>query len=330
MNVLITGACGYIGSHFTQYMVKNYDYNFFAVDNLTTGRADVLPESVKLYVADLSDHKCIKKIICENKIDAIFHFAGKIIVSESVEKPFYYYSENTFNTASLAEIAEKNGVKYFIFSSTAAVYGEPDENENVSENSITSPRSPYGASKLMSERIIQDICKNSEMKFGLLRYFNVVGASPDLSIGSFNKTGTHLVKKCCDTILGKCDKLFVYGSDYPTVDGTGVRDYIHVCDLVSAHDSVFKYLQNGGSSDIFNVGYSTGFSVMQVIDVASKVSGKNIPYEIKSRRAGDCARVVSCNRKILEKTDWKPVYNDIETMVKHSYLWAKKLNDMDV
>ncbi len=326
-NILITGACGYIGSHFTKLMLESKKYNLFAIDDLSTGVRSSISEKIPLLQTPLENTLEVENFIRKNKIDSIFHFAGKIVVSESVENPYKYYSSNTVNTLNLAKIASDCEVQHFIFSSTAAVYGEPKQNEKVSETSDKNPISPYGKSKLFSENIIADICKSSEMKFAILRYFNVAGASEDLSIGQQTPNPTHLIKMCCNVVLGKAKKLSVFGNDYPTKDGTGIRDYIHVCDLASAHNAVYEYLLNGGDSDYFNIGYGVGYSVMDVIKAFEHVTGRQIDYDIKPRRLGDAACVVSANEKILNKTNWKPTLNDIHTIVKHAYLWDKSISN---
>ena len=325
MNILVTGACGYIGSHFVKMMLERCNHHIFAIDDLSTGIRDSISSKIPLFISSLSDKDAVKRVIIENKIDSIFHFAGKIVVSESVENPYKYYNQNLVNTLNLIQIAGECGVNNFVFSSTAAVYGEPRQNDLVDEDYQKNPISPYGKSKLFSESMIADIARIYGIKYAILRYFNVAGASEDLSIGQQTPNASHLIKMCCNVALGKIDKMYVFGNDYPTKDGTGVRDFIHVCDLVDAHEKVYNYLLSGGDSDIFNVGYGVGFSVMDVICALEHVCGKKISYEIKPRRLGDAACVVSSNKKILNKTDWVPRLNSIDTIVKHSYLWEKKL-----
>ncbi len=327
MNILITGACGYIGSHFVRLAKNIPGFNLFAIDDLSTGKKTSIPESIPLLIEPLENTKAVKAFIAENKIDVIFHFAGKIVVSESVVNPHKYYISNTMNTANLADIAAKNGVEYFIFSSTAAVYGQPKNGEKIKEDDEKNPVSPYGASKLMSERIIADIAKTCDMKYAILRYFNVAGASEDLSIGQETPNATHLFRAVCDTALGLRDSLDIYGNDYSTPDGTGIRDYIHVCDLVSAHYSVLKYIQREKKSEIFNIGYGRGVSVLEAKNAVEKVSGTKIRTEFKPRRPGDCACVISDNTKITSLTDWQPKYRDIKTIAGHAYAWEKKKLD---
>lgn len=327
MNILVTGACGYIGSHFVKYFLRNNridNCSVYAIDNLSTGNKKSIPSSVELLVEDLCNVEKVEKYILEKKIDAIFHFAGKIIVSESVENPYLYYKENTYNTLNLANIAARSGVKYFIFSSTAAVYGQPKEGVLITEDIDTNPISPYGKSKLFSENMIKDICNISSMKYAILRYFNVAGASSDLSIGSFNENSTHLIKICCNVALGKKESVGIFGNDYPTFDGTGIRDYIHIEDLVSAHSEVLNFLMKHNKSETFNIGYGKGFSVLQVIEAFNDVLNRQIPYSFERRRDGDCASVVASVDKIKMSTDWKPQFEDIKKIVESAYKWEEK------
>ncbi len=325
MNILITGACGYIGSHFTNLLSASGERNLFAIDNLSTGFKNSIPGSVELLCCDLENTGNIEDFIRGNKIDAIFHFAGKIIVPESVRNPFLYYTSNTFNTCNLASIAAKSGVKYFIFSSTAAVYSQPPDNRPIDENFQTNPLSPYGASKLMSERIISDIFANKNVKYANLRYFNVAGAALDGSNGQRSPNSAHLIKMCCKAALDKNFILDVFGNDFNTKDGTGVRDYIHVEDLANAHLKIFDYLKNGGVPQVFNVGYGRGHSVFDVIKSVERVSGTKLKYQIKPRRSGDAAEIVSSNKKITSLTSWRPKFDNLDIITKTALDWEKKL-----
>lgn len=325
MNILLTGACGYIGSHVTDLLSSVKECKLFVIDNLSTGFADALDDSVYLAKFDLADGSRVAEFIKEKNIEAIFHFAGKISVPESIENPLYYYANNTVNTLNLLSAAKQGSVKYFIFSSTAAVYAEPSNGEKITENFPVSPKSPYGASKLMSERMITDISAVSGMKYAILRYFNVSGANPEMRLGQRNKGAKHLIKMCCKVLTGEMDYLSIFGNDYPTPDGTGIRDYIHVSDLAQAHVDVLDYLQNDGTSEIFNVGYSRGFSVLEVVRAMEKVSGHKIPLKFEARRPGDCARIISSNDKILAMTKWRPKYDDIEQIVSDSLKWEEKM-----
>ncbi len=325
MNILLTGACGYIGSHVADLLSSIKECKLFVIDDLSTGFADALDDSVYLAKFDLADGIRVAEFIKEKNIEAIFHFAGKISVPESVENPLYYYANNTVNTLNLLSAAKKGAVKYFVFSSTAAVYAEPSNGEKITENFPVSPKSPYGASKLMSERMIGDASSVSGMKFAILRYFNVSGANPEMRLGQRNKGAKHLIKMCCKVLTGETDSLSVFGNDYPTPDGTGIRDYIHVSDLAQAHVDVLDYLRSGGTSEIFNVGYGRGFSVLEVVRAIEEVSGRKIPLKFEARRAGDCARIVSSNDKILAMTKWRPKYDDIKQIVSDSLKWEEKM-----
>ncbi len=330
MNILLTGACGYIGSHVADLLFSAKEHKLFVIDNLATGFADAIDSSIDFANIDLADFDNVMNYIKVNKIEAIFHFAGKISVPESVEKPAYYYANNTANTLNLLSAAGKGNVKYFVFSSTAAVYAEPSDGEKITETSMVGPKSPYGASKLMSERMIRDVSLANNMKFAILRYFNVSGANPEMRLGQRNKGARHLIKMCCKVLTGEIDSLSVFGNDYPTPDGTGVRDYIHVSDLAQAHIDVFDYLQNEGNSEIFNVGYGRGFSVLEVVKAIEEVSGCKIPLKFEPRRAGDCAKIISSNEKILSKTKWRPKYDDIKQIVSDSLRWEEKMKSSNL
>jgi UDP-glucose 4-epimerase len=327
MKILVTGGAGYIGSHVVKQLgIRNED-EVTVLDNLSTGfESSVL--FGKLVKMDLSDYEAVKEFFASNKFDAVIHFAAKIVVPESVIKPVMYYMDNTANTANLIGAASESCVKYFIFSSTAAVYGD-SENGVVSETSPKVPLNPYGHSKLMSEQILGDTAfAKSDFRFVILRYFNVAGASMDCSIGQRTPEATHLIKVASETIVGKRAKMNIFGEDYPTPDGTCIRDYIHVEDLASAHLAALKYLQNGGESDIFNCGYGRGFSVKEVIETMKKVSGIDFPVEMAPRRDGDAAKLISANSKILKILDWEIKYDDLELICKSALDWERKLKSL--
>jgi UDP-glucose 4-epimerase len=338
MNILITGGAGYIGSHVVKLLLENTDANVTVIDNLVTGffsTIDTLQKirSFKFIKADLSNWNEIEGIFKSNEFDSIIHFAASLIVPESVENPLKYYLNNTANTANLVKLANDYGVKKFVFSSTAATYGEPKlmengefriENFKIREEFPTNPINPYGQSKLFSEKIIQDTAKaNPDFKYVIFRYFNVAGASPDLTIGQKTKNATHLIKVASECACGKRDKMYIFGTDYPTPDGTCIRDYIHVMDLADAHIKALDYLENE-KSDIFNVGYGKGASVKEVIDTVKKVSGIDFRVEEAKRRAGDPAMLISNCDKIKEKMQWTPKYDDLEFICKTAYEWEKK------
>ena len=340
MRILVTGGAGYIGSHVVKLLLENSDHQITILDNLVTGfqkTVDTLmviakENSVNLNFIqeDLSDFSKIESIMKENKFDAIIHFAASLVVPESVENPLKYYLNNTANTANLIKCATENGVKKFIFSSTAATYGEPDATvvnleTGLKESDPTEPINPYGMSKLMSERVLKDTAfANDDFKYAALRYFNVAGSDPDGRIGQSTENATLLIKVAAETATGKREKMYIFGEDYPTPDGTGIRDYIHVVDLAQAHIEALAYLEEH-ESDVFNVGYSRGFSVKEVIDTMKKVSGVDFTVEIKERRAGDPAILISDNTKIKNAMQWQPKYDDLEVICQTTLEWEKKI-----
>ncbi len=327
MKILVTGGAGYIGSHVVKQLGLRDEDEITIIDNLSTGFESSILFG-KLVKMDLSDYSAVIDFFAINKFDAVIHFAAKIVVPESVEKPIMYYMNNTANTANLIGAASQGGVKHFIFSSTAAVYGD-SQSGIVSEDNEKIPLNPYGHSKLMSEQILRDTAiSNPDFKFVILRYFNVAGASIDCSIGQRTPEATHLIKVACETVVGKRDCMSIYGEDYPTEDGTCVRDYIHIEDLASAHLAALEYLKEGGESDIFNCGYGKGFSVKEVIETMKKVSGIDFLVKNAPRRDGDAAKLISTNNKILGKLKWNIKYNDLELICKTALLWEKKLQNI--
>lgn len=329
MKILITGGAGYIGSHVLKQLLESGKHEICVVDNLYSGKISAIESLEKIAKFDffkiaLEDTAELAKLIVARKFDAVIHFAAFIEVAESVAKPLKYYLNNTANTANLVKLCVESGVKYFIFSSTAATYGEP-ESGVVSETSPQNPINPYGSSKLFSEQIIKDACAASSMKYGILRYFNVAGASSDGIIGQNYPNATHLVKVACECACGKREKMSIFGDDYASKDGTCERDYIHVEDLASAHLAVLEYLENKQKSDIFNVGYGKGFSVKEVIECAKKVSGVNFKVENAPRRAGDPAVLISNASKIRTQTSWKPAHESLEEIISSALAWEKKI-----
>jgi len=325
MNILVTGGAGYIGSHIVKLLGKTTKNNITVIDNLSTGvKSSVLYGD--LIIVDLSDTARIKKIFKNRNFDAIFHFAASIVVPESIKNPLQYYSNNTINTINLIKIAVENNVNFFVFSSTAAVYGIPKKLP-ISESALKNPINPYGMSKLMSENIIKDTAKAfKNFNYINLRYFNVAGASPDGKIGQSTPKATHLIKLASKTAIGERDKLEIFGTDYDTPDGTCIRDYIHVVDLAKAHISALEYLKNGNKSDTFNCGYGKGFSVKQVIETMKKVSEVDFPVKESGRRPGDPPVLVADNTKILKNLDWIPEYNKLEFICKTAFDWEKKIS----
>ncbi len=323
MKILVTGGAGYIGSHVVKLLGERGSDEIVVLDNLSTGRTDAVLFG-RLEVMDLSEFEKVDQFIKKEKFDAVIHFAAKIVVPESVANPLLYYRNNTVNTINLINSCVKYGVGMFIFSSTAAVYGEPEDGI-VNENSLLSPISPYGTSKLMSEFVIKDTAfAHPEFKYVILRYFNVAGADPDGLIGQNFPDATHLIKVACQTALGMRESLSVFGTDFNTPDGTGVRDYIHVTDLASAHLAALDHLENGGNSDIYNCGYGKGTSVLEVIRSVRKVSDKDFPVQNSPRRAGDPAKLIADNSKILKELNWVPKFQDLNLICRTAYHWEKK------
>lgn len=324
MKILVTGGAGYIGSHVVKLLGERGSDEIVVLDNLSTGRTEAVLFG-RLEVMDLSEFEKVDQFIKKEKFDAVIHFAAKIVVPESVANPLLYYRNNTVNTINLINSCVKYGVGMFIFSSTAAVYGEPEDGI-VNENSLLSPISPYGTSKLMSEFVIKDTAfAHPEFKYVILRYFNVAGADPDGLIGQNFPGATHLIKVACQTALGMRESLSVFGTDFNTSDGTGVRDYIHVTDLASAHLAALDHLENGGNSDIYNCGYGKGTSVLEVIRSVRKVSDKDFPVQNSPRRAGDPAKLIADNSKILKELNWVPKFQDLNLICRTAYHWEKKI-----
>ena len=335
MQILVTGAAGYIGSHVVKQLLEQTDYEIIIIDNLSTGfettidtlkSLDSTNKRIKYYNQDLSDWEKVENIFKENSIKEIIHFAAFSQVGESMSNPLKYYLNNTVNTTKLIDISIKYGVKKFIFSSTAAVYGEPNkESIPINENLIKKPINPYGSSKLYSEGIIKDAASsNEDLKYVILRYFNVAGADLDGKIGECHNPETHLIPLVVKTALGKRDSIKIFGDDYDTPDGTCIRDYIHVCDLADAHIQALKYLDDN-QSDIFNCGYGYGYSVKEVVEAVKKVSQVDFKIDMESRRAGDPAVLISDNNKIKTKMNWTPKYNDLELICKTALDWEKNL-----
>ncbi len=341
-NILITGGCGYIGSHTALCFLKNTNKNIVVVDNLSTGfrqNFDFLdkkfPGRLSLIEQDLKDVKSLEKLFKEKNFEMILHFAGALSVEESMRLPLFYYQNNTANTLSLTHLCVQYNVKKFIFSSTAAVYGEPANEDGITEDAPISPINAYGASKAMSERILQDSAKVSGLRVGILRYFNVAGANMDNdfkkgALGQRSKIATHLIKIATECASGKREKMAIFGTDYPTPDGTCIRDYIHIDDLASAHLQVADFLNslNPAESEIFNVGYGRGYSVKEVVDLVKKVTQKDFVVTLQGRRSGDPAKLIANANKIRAKTRWTPKFASLEAIIKSAYVWECYLNSM--
>ena len=329
MKILITGGAGYIGSHVAKALLEANRHDVVILDNLCKGSMRAIEAlrdvgEFEFVQESLENTPAIEKLFKREKFDAIIHFAAFIEVFESTQNPLKYYLNNTANAMNLIALANKYGVKDFIFSSTAATYGEPDIPQ-VSEETPQNPINPYGRSKLMVEWVLKDAAAaNPNFKYGILRYFNVAGAASDGTIGQNYPNATHLIKVATQTIVGKRDKMSIFGDDYDTKDGTCIRDYIHVEDLASAHLAVLDYLQSGDSA-VFNVGYGTGFSVKEVVNEAKKVSGVDFKVQIAPRRAGDPACLISNADKIRTKTSWHPEHESLDEIILSALNWEKKL-----
>lgn len=323
-SILVTGGAGYIGSHVVKLLGER-DENIIVLDDLSTGNEDAVLYG-KLVKGKTGDIELVSKLIQEHNIDTVIHFAAHTIVPESVENPLKYYANNTCSTRNLLQACQDNNIENFIFSSTAATYGIPDnDGKACDENLPTAPINAYGMSKLMSEAMLRDLSFASPLKHVILRYFNVAGSDPDGRIGQSTKEATLLIKVAAEVALEKREQLYVFGTDYPTPDGTGVRDYIHVTDLATAHLSALDYLRNGGESTLMNCGYGHGFSVKEVIDAVNRVHGRPIKVVEKPRRAGDPPSLIAAVDKIHSTLDWKPQYDNLDKIVETSLNWEKEL-----
>lgn len=323
MGVLVTGGAGYIGSHMA-HALADAGEPVVVLDNLSTGFAWALPGSATLVTGDMGDEELVDRTIRQHKIEAIVHFAAKIVVPESVADPLGYYLNNTVKSRALLAAAVAGGVKHVIFSSTAAVYGEP-KTMPVAEDVPLDPVSPYGRSKLMTEWMLADVARAHPLTYVALRYFNVAGADPKGRTGQSTANATHLIKVACQAALGTRPGLEVFGTDYPTPDGSCLRDYIHVTDLAEAHLSALRHLRAGGASGVYNCGYGQGYSVLDVIDVVKRVSGVDFPVKLSPRRPGDPAAIVAKADRIRGDLGWQPRLDDLETIVRHALDWEKHL-----
>ncbi len=323
MNVLVTGGAGYIGSHMVFALLDAGD-QVIVLDDLSTGFGWAVPKTVRLVTGNAGDQALVSRLIREYSIDAIVHFAGSLIVPESVRQPLVYYRNNTMNTCALIEAAVMFGVKQFVFSSTCAVYGTPAKIP-VTEDAPTLPVSPYGSSKLMSEMILQDAGRVHGLHYAILRYFNVAGADPNGRAGQSTKAATQLIKVAVEAALGRRSHVEVFGNDYPTPDGTCIRDYIHVSDLVRAHLDALYYLRSGGQSVKLNCGYGHGFSVLEVLDTVKRISGFDFPVKFAERRPGDPIRIVAATELVRRTLGWQPRFDDLATIVAHALSWERSL-----
>jgi UDP-glucose 4-epimerase len=323
MTILVTGGAGYIGSHMVHELIDAGE-SAVVLDNLSTGFRYLVPNPVPVVVGSTGDRDLVGQLIATHRIDAIIHFAASLIVPDSLRDPLGYYHNNTMNTGLLLDAAVAGGVRHLIFSSTAAVYGNAAR-VPIRETDPANPISPYGTSKLMSEIMLHDAARAHDLRFVALRYFNVAGADPKLRTGQVTPAATHLIKVAVETALGKRDKIDVYGTNYPTPDGTCIRDYIHVSDLVRAHTAALGYLRRGGTNATFNCGYGHGLSVLEVLTAARRVSGRNFPVVMAGRRPGDPAELVADVSRIHAALDWRPLYDDLDTIVSHALAWERRL-----
>ena len=323
MTVLVTGGAGYIGSHMVLALLDAGE-RVVVVDNLSTGFRSAVPPPAILIEGNVGDQDLVRRAVEEHGVRAIIHFAGSIVVPDSVADPLGYYLNNTVNSRALIEVAVKTGVRSFIFSSTAAVYGNPTEIP-VKEDAALKPVSPYGTSKLMTELMLADTAFAHDFRYVALRYFNVAGADPAGRTGQSTPRATHLIKVACETALGKRASMDVFGTDYPTPDGTCIRDYIHVTDLVAAHMAALRHLEGGGASDVFNCGYSSGYSVLEVIEAVKRAAGGAFPVNLAPRRPGDAEAIVADSAKIRGRLGWEPRLADLDLIVTHALAWERSL-----
>jgi len=326
--VLVTGGAGYIGSYVVK-LLGEIGHDIVVYDNLSTGHRWAVLYG-KLVVADLSDYRTLRDVFSSFKPDAVMHFAASIVVPESVERPLKYYKNNLSNSINLLEMMDKFSVPYMVFSSTAAVYGIPKE-VPVREDAPLEAINPYGYSKVAVERILADYSNaNKGFRYVSLRYFNVAGADEDARIGQLSPEATHLITRAVKTALGEFDKLEIYGTDYPTKDGTGVRDYIYIGDLAKAHIYALDYLFKGGKSDVFNCGYGHGYSVKEVVEVVKEVTGVDFPVVEADRRPGDPAELIADSTKLKERLGWQPQHDNLSFIVETAWRWEKKLKEKGI
>jgi UDP-glucose 4-epimerase len=324
MRALVTGGAGYIGSHMALELL-DAGHSVIVLDDLSTGHANAVPGAATFVRGDIGDQALLRRLLENAGVEAILHFAGSIVVPESVANPLAYYLNNTVKSRALIETAVATGVRHFIFSSTAAVYGMAG-NAPVAETAPLKPLSPYGSSKLMTEIMLADAARAHALTYVVLRYFNVAGADPLGRCGQSTPRATHLIKVACEAALGKRSHLDVFGTDYPTPDGTCIRDYIQVSDLARAHSAALAYLAAGGASDTFNCGYGRGFSVLEVVAAVERTAGRAFDVRRGPRRPGDPAQIVAASEKIRSSLGWAPAYADLDVIVRQALAWENHLD----
>jgi len=327
MKILLTGGAGYIGSHVLLSIIEN-KHEVVVIDDLSTGNRHLIPENIKLINTNINNSEKISNVLMSENFDLLLHFAGFIKVEESVQNPDKYFKNNTDNAIKLFETCYKNNLQNIIFSSTAAAYGNPLNNNSITEEETLSPLNPYGESKVKTEKYLL----NNKDKFNsiILRYFNVAGADPELRSGLISETPTHLIKILSEVAVGKREKISIFGDDYNTKDGTAIRDYIHVSDLASIHLEAAKYLLEKQISNIFNCGYGKGYSVLEVIKAANEIYDNKIKYEYDKRRPGDSEKLISNVDKLYEHINWKPKFDDLKLIIKTAVDWEKKINEKNL
>ena len=326
MKILLTGGAGYIGSHVLLSILRD-NHGVYVIDDLSTGNKNLIPNNIQLLNCNINDEEKISNLLQKESFDILFHFAGFIKVEESVKNPEKYFANNTNNAIKLFETCYKNGLNNIIFSSTGAAYGNPINN-SIKEDEILKPLNPYGQSKINTEKFL--IENSNRFNSIILRYFNVAGADPDLRSGLISNNPTHLIKILSEVAVGKREKIFIYGDDYKTKDGTAIRDYIHVSDLADIHLEVAKYLMHKKVSNIFNCGYGKGYSVLEVINAANKITSNKIKYEYDKRRPGDAEKLVSNVNKLHQNINWKPKFDDLDFIIQTAIKWEKKIYEKDL
>ncbi len=327
MKILLTGGAGYIGSHVLLSIIEN-KHEVVVIDDLSTGNKKLIPENIKLINTNINNSEKISNVLVEENFDLLLHFAGFIKVEESVQKPDKYFKNNTDNAIELFETCYKHNLQNIIFSSTAAAYGNPSNNESIREDEPLNPLNPYGESKVKTEEYLL----NNKDKFNsiILRYFNVAGADPKLRSGLISNTPTHLIKILSELAIGKREKISIYGNDYNTKDGTAIRDYIHVSDLASIHLEAANYLLEKKISNIFNCGYGKGYSVLEVINIAKKIYGEKIKFEYDKRRPGDAEKLISNVDKLHQHINWKPKFDNLDLIIQTAVEWEKKIHEKNL